>query len=213
MKTWQYFTSLLLLSLAGCATNHAEQLRTLDSRTLCCINYSEVLIQNELTTPIDVAIDETSQVIATEKGFSYFYPVKLPDKSSGKTLAIKSEGGAPIVLNMAIGGHLYFLPSVTFLDGDKNKIATAHDHYPIGLCEGFTCSGGLLSRFKIPEKSKYALIHANRQRTGEFYYAPMTRTPPGMTIVAGAIPVQVGSNNSALHVIFSINGKINISVQ
>jgi hypothetical protein len=163
----QCVAGICVIAIAGCSST-ARDLKNLDERAVCCASFRDVDIVKVLgKEPVNLEIDSSSPVFAFGSGKAFFEGLMFDAVPENSHLHVRTFFyGAT-----AIDGH-YFYPGVTFLDGDRNPLATS---LPEGLkFESFGWDGKAtwVATMAIPTNARFALFHTPRGKVDTKYSGP-----------------------------------------
>jgi hypothetical protein len=161
----------ITLALGGCAVP-SEQLA---AAKLCCnhpreFQYKDVPARSEL----QFMIGTDSPVYEFPGGRSYFEALRL--SPSAHTLLVRALSSPPYVSK----GR--FCSSVTFLDEGHELVETKYERpRQPRLGENFVAA------YRIPQNARYAILHSEAKRKGEYLTIPMVEPNPAVIVTPTSV--------------------------
>lgn len=160
----------LAVALAGCA-NLTDIKANLQKKPPCCKSFDELTysaIPAKDTYPIQLG--DHSPVFEFDVGKSYFTALELPPASAGRQFQMYSMATGSTAFEVATLAQI-FCPRVLFLDASKAVIRAEEQLPRYDVFKGFgALRRGAGSEARVPEGARYAVVHSNPARYGEFVY-------------------------------------------
>lgn len=210
MSNYTFLSILVATILSACAVSPDTQRSALAAATTCCRSIGDIPITDVLGAKESIEISSESPVFDFSTGRSHFASFALPDNSKGKKLELRAFVGSPTIVD-GLGGHTSFFPAVTFLDGKRQPLGTAYDEQPTAQLYGWSGRGSFFAHVNIPENAKYAILHTVPRKFGELYTGYVAA--PGTTMMAGGVPIKMGSGKGPMRTVFVSTGTVMVSLQ
>jgi hypothetical protein len=199
----RYVSALIAATLAACATPIADQRTALLSRAPCCkswsdLEYKRLVLNQQITVQFGVA----SPVFAFPTGKSYTAAFQL-DAGAGRGIRVASEFNGQLI-------GQFFRPILTFLDRDKNPIASASPNLrfvPSAMIPYTVAhmAGGVL----VPDEAVYVVIYT---RDFSDTAASATISTPPTVFMSGTTPIVVPNSPTSKSLEMSPTGELGMTL-